>query len=190
MLFECHCVDEILAKLATVRRKAKLDADLSILCHQKDVAAAEAEVNALRSSVDNESITEFNNQKAQSINEADRQEMTQQYVQQQVEQHQQVQKSLNPEAPPYNPHNDNQITSEFTRFLLKKDRQSILRSASNFAFLLTVANLARISSSSNFACSFKISFCFSTNSSRAWAASALACLRASVDDLADKLDEF
>jgi hypothetical protein len=33
--------DEILAKLATVRRKAKLDADLSILCHQKDVAAAE-----------------------------------------------------------------------------------------------------------------------------------------------------
>jgi hypothetical protein len=113
--------DEILAKLATVRRKAKLDADLSILCHQKDVAAAETEVNALRSSVDNESITEFNNQKAPSINEADRQEMTQQYVQQQVEQHQQVQKSLNPEAPPYNPHNDTQITSEFTRFLLKKD---------------------------------------------------------------------
>jgi hypothetical protein len=34
------------------------------------------------------------------------------------------------------------------------------------------------------------SFCFSTNSSRARAASALACLRASVDDLADKLDEF
>jgi hypothetical protein len=33
-------------------------------------------------------------------------------------------------------------------------------------------------------------FCFSTNSSRARAASALACLRASVDDLADKLDEF
>jgi hypothetical protein len=32
--------DEILAKLATVRRKAKLDADLSILCHQKDVASA------------------------------------------------------------------------------------------------------------------------------------------------------
>jgi hypothetical protein len=112
---------EILAKLATVRRKAKLDVDLSILCYQMDVAAAEEEVNALRSSVDNESITEYNNQKVPSINEADRQEMTQQYVQQQVEQHQQVQKSLIPEAPPYDPHNDTQITSEFTRFLLKKE---------------------------------------------------------------------
>ena len=53
-----------------------------------DVAVAEEEVNALKSSVDNESITEYNNQKVTSINEADRQEMTQQYVQQQVEQHQ------------------------------------------------------------------------------------------------------
>ena len=86
-----------------------------------DVAAAEEEVNALRSSVDNGSTTEYNNQKVPPINEADRQEMTQQYVQQQVEQHQQVQKSLNPKAPPYNPHNDTQITSEFTRFLLKKE---------------------------------------------------------------------
>jgi hypothetical protein len=91
--------------------KKRVNADLSILCHQKDVAAAETEVNALRSSVDNESITEFNNQKAPSINEADRQEMTQQYVQPQVEQHQQVQKSLNPEAPPYNPHNSAAATS-------------------------------------------------------------------------------
>jgi hypothetical protein len=69
--YECNviisCGIKILAKLATVRRKAKLDADLSILCHQKDVAAAEAEVNALRSSVDNESITEFNNQKEHEI---------------------------------------------------------------------------------------------------------------------------
>ena len=97
-----------------------------------DVAAAEEEVNALRSSVDNESTTEYNNQKVPSINEADRQEMTQQYVQQQVEQHQQVQKSLNPEAPPYDPHNDTQITSDVYTFPAQKR-----------AFVCTIINLQR-----------------------------------------------